>query len=165
MSDELRSILTGTAGLTLAAVAAVGLTIRRRPASPADLAAARVVPWFVAGIAVQFAHFSEEFITGFHLRFPALLGLEPWSARFFVNFNLAWLALWLFAAPLVRRGIRPVFFFAWFFSLAAMANGVAHPLLALQAGGYFPGVWTSPVLGVLGVVLWRRLWRTTLPVS
>lgn len=165
MSEELRSILTGTAGLTVAAVAAILLTVARRPAGPDVLATARIGPWFVGGITVQMAHFAEELVTGFHLRFPALLGLEPWPARFFVNFNLVWITVWLFAVPFVRRGVRPVFCVVWFFSLAAMANGIAHPLLALGAAGYFPGLWTSPVLGLMGLVLWHRLWRATRPVS
>lgn len=158
MSDEWRSILTGTAGLGVALVVAAFLTFSRRPAGPA---VARVAPWFVGGIAAQFVHFSEEYIGGFHIRFPELLGLEPWSARFFVNFNLACVAVFLFSVPFVRRGFRAAFLPVWFLSVAAMANGIAHPLLAWVAGGYFPGLWTSPVLGVLGVLLWRRLWRST----
>ena len=40
-----------------------------------------------------------------------------------------------------------------------MANGVAHPLLAVQARAYFPVLSTSPLVGLVGVVLWRRLDR------
>ena len=154
----MRSILIGTAGLGVALVAATFLAINRRPTAPE---ASRVAPWFVGAIAAQFAHFAEEYIGGFHIRFPELLGLAPWSARFFVNFNLACVVVFLFSVPLVRRGFRPAFLPVWFLSLAAMANGIAHPLLALSAGGYFPGLWTSPLLGGLGLLLWLRLWRAT----
>ena len=42
-----------------------------------------------------------------------------------------------------------------------MLNGVAYPLLAVDAGGYFPGLITAPVLGVAGAVLWMRLLALT----
>jgi hypothetical protein len=35
----------------------------------------------------------------------------------------------------------------WFFALAAIANGVAHPALAVIGGGYFHGLFTVPFLG------------------
>lgn len=165
MTEELRSILLGTLGLDVALVAAVVLAIRRRPRSPADIASLRVADWYVAVIALQFAHFAEEYMTGFQIRFPEALGLEPWSAKFFVNFNLAWLAAWLLSVPLVRRGFRPVFFLPWFLAIAAVVNGLAHPLLCLRAGGYFPGIWTAPALGVAGAMLWHRLWKGTAPAG
>ena len=42
---------------------------------------------FLFGLAAHSLHFMEEFVTRFQDRFPALLGLEPWSANFFVIFN------------------------------------------------------------------------------
>ena len=45
----------------------------------------------------------------------------------------------------------------WFFAIAAIANGIGHPVLAVVARGYFPGLITSPIVGVLGVLLWLRL--------
>ncbi|MBI2569230.1 MAG: hypothetical protein HYV63_19595 [Candidatus Schekmanbacteria bacterium] len=40
-------------------------------------------------------------------------------------------------------------------------NGIGHPLFAVASGGYFPGLITSPLIGVAGVVLWGRLLRAT----
>jgi len=45
--------------------------------------------------------------------------------------------------------------------MAALANGVAHPLLSVRVAGYFPGLITSPVLGIVGVLLLRRLTSIT----
>jgi hypothetical protein len=39
--------------------------------------------------------------------------------------------------------------------------GVAHPSFSVLAGGYFPGLVTSPVVGVLGGLLLRRLLSVT----
>jgi len=161
MNENLRSVLTGTAGLSAAAVVALLLTIVRRPAD-SDLAGReRTARLFLIGLAAQCLHFMEEFITRFHDRFPALLGLPAWPENFFVAFNLLWLTVWILSAIGLQRGYRAALFPAWFFAIAAIANGVAHPLLALVARGYFPGLISSPVLGVLGVLLWRRLLALT----
>src|SRR5262245_31717525 len=156
MGTRAASELVGTFGLTLAAAAGLVLAIVRRPATTSG-----ELRWtsllFVAGILCQIAHFSEEYATRFYERFPAALGLEPWTSDFFLVFNLCWLAIWVWAAVALRSGSRTAFFPAWFFALAAAANGVAHPLLALRAGGYFPGLITSPVVGIVGVWLLKRL--------
>jgi Protein of unknown function with HXXEE motif len=158
MNENLRSMFLGTAGLSVAAVAALLLTLLRTP-RPADPAAREgTARLFLLGLAVQSLHFMEEFVTGFQDRFPALLGLPAWSEQFFVVFNLIWLSVWILSATDLLMGAHRLSLFpVWFFSIAAAANGIAHPVLAVIAHGYFPGLITSPVLGVLGVVLWLRL--------
>jgi hypothetical protein len=106
---------------------------------------------------LQGAHFLEEDATRFYQRFPARLGLIPWSATFFVAFNLAWLLVWVLSALGLRSGARVVIFPLWFLAISMMVNGIAHPLLAVDAAGYFPGLITAPMLGVAGAALWMRL--------
>jgi hypothetical protein len=91
--------------------------------------------------------------------------LPPWSTAFFVSFNLAWLALWVLSVFGLRAGYRPAFFPLWFLALAMIANGVAHPLLSMVAGGYFPGLISSPAVGVVGALLLSRLRRVTAPAT
>jgi hypothetical protein len=148
----MRSFLVGTLGLDLALLLALALAFRRRGSA----AAARPL---LVGVTAQAAHFVEELVTGFAEQFPRVLGLAPWPTAVFVGFNVGWLVLWLVAAARLARGGRAAAAGAWFFALAGMANGVAHPLLALRAGGYFPGLWTAPVVGLAGVLVWRRMWR------
>src|SRR5713101_1891262 len=94
MNENLRSVLTGTAGLSAAAVVALLLTIVRRPVD-SDLAGReRTARLFLIGLAAQCLHFMEEFVTRFQDRFPALLGLPAWPENFFVAFNLLWLTVW-----------------------------------------------------------------------
>jgi hypothetical protein len=80
---------------------------------------------------------------------------------FFVAFNLAWIAFWIVSIPLLQRGLRPAFFAAWFIAIAGMLNALAHPWMAIASGGYFPGLVTSPAIGLAGVILWQRLQRAT----
>jgi hypothetical protein len=161
MDENLRSVLTGTAGLSAGAVVALFLTILRRPVD-GDLAGReRTVRLFLIGLAAQCLHFMEEFVTRFQDRFPTLLGLPAWSQNFFVVFNLIWLSVWILSAIGIRRGYRLALFPVWFFAIGGIMNGIAHPMLAVVARGYFPGLITSPVVGVLGVLLWLRLQALT----
>src|SRR5215472_8720079 len=159
----MRSALVGTAGLTALACVALLLTLQRRlkPTDPAT--ERRTIALFAVGILLQCAHFIEEYATGFYRLFPRMLGLSAWSPRFFLIFNLTWLAIWVWAAFAARTHSRAAYFPIWFFALAAIANGVAHPLLAIHAGGYFPGLVSAPFVGGVGVWLFVRLFEMTRP--
>jgi len=99
-------------------------------------------------------------VTRFEDRFPTLLGFPAWSEDFFVTFNLIWLFVWISSVIGLQRGYRLALFPIWFFAIAAIANGIAHPILAVVVRGYFPGLITSPVVGVVGL-LWLRLQAMT----
>jgi Protein of unknown function with HXXEE motif len=161
MNDNLRSVLMGTAGLSAGATVALLLTILRRPVGNGLADRERTARLFLVGLAAQCLHFTEEFVTRFQDRFPVLLGLPAWPENFFVVFNLIWLSIWILSAIGLQRGYRFTLFPLWFFAIAAVVNGVGHPVLALVARGYFPGLITSPMLGVLGVLLWLRLQALT----
>ena len=155
------SVVPSVVVLGLVAIVAVRLAHRR--SSPVEAATERIAAATVLGFAtaIQSVHFAEEWVTGFHARFPALLGLDPMPLSFFVPFNLVWIAIWIVSIPFLRLGQRPAFFAAWFIAIGGMLNGVAHPMMAIASGGYFPGLITSPVIGLAGVILWRRLQRAT----
>ena len=149
--------------VVLGLVAIVAARLAQRRSSPADAAAERVAASTVVGVAtaIQSAHFAEEWVTDFHVRFPSLLGLDPMPLSFFVSFNFVWIAIWVVSIPFLRLGRTPAFFAAWFLAIAGVLNGVAHPIMAIASGGYFPGLFTSPIIGIAGVILWQRLQRAT----
>jgi hypothetical protein len=156
VSSLLRSVFVGTLGLTLAAAAALALTIRRTPRDAttrrAGIASLVRVCWIL-----QTLHFLEEYFTRFYERFPSLFGLTPWPTSFFVPFNLLWLGIWANAAMRIDSPSRTVWFPLWFLAITMMLNGVSHPVLAVAAKGYFPGLVTAPAVGVAGFALWYRM--------
>ena len=161
MPGELGSILRGTAALSLALLLALLLTVLRWRFTAETALRQGVLRLFQVGIALQCVHFLEEHLTGFFRRVPEALGLPAWGADFFITFNVLWIAVWILAVEALRRGWRGGLLPAWFFALAMAGNGIAHPLLALASTGYFPGLVTSPMVGVVGFLLLARLFRAT----
>lgn len=157
MNDDLRSLLPSTIVLGVAAAIALFLTLSREWAHERKPLIRGAVRMAVAATLFQAAHFAEEFVTGFHEQFPALLGLPPMPIRIFVVFNLAWLMIWSLSAWGLAARRRVALFPLWFLGIGSVVNGVAHSLLSVLAGGYFPGLVTSPVAGFLGILLLRRL--------
>jgi len=161
VAGDLRSALLGTAGLTAACLVALVLTLTRGPVTATREQRVVVARLAAFALLAQAAHFAEELATGFNRQFPEVLGLAPWSAQFFVAFNAVWLAIWSLSIPAVGCGFRPALFPLWFLGIGSVLNGVAHPLLALRAGGYFPGLLTCPLVAVAGVLLLGGLARLT----
>ena len=158
------NLVPSIVALGFAALAAIVLVKRR--VSPSGRLSERHAAARALGVAVavQSVHFAEEAATGFHERLGAVFGLPGMQFSFFVAFNLMWLGIWVVSVPGVRSARAAAFFAAWFLAIAGMLNGVAHPLLAVAAGGYFPGLVSSPFIAVASVWLWLRLSAATLPI-
>ncbi|MGD8415984.1 MAG: HXXEE domain-containing protein [Pseudomonadales bacterium] len=151
------SLLPPALALGLVALWAVRMTVGRSTMTP-DPEKVRAAAHALAVTAgIQAVHFSEELSTGFHERLPALFGLPPMSLGVFVGFNLVWIGIWSVSVAWLRTGHPFPLFAAWFLAIAGCANGIVHPLLSLLVGGYFPGLVTSPFIGLAGLWLWRRL--------
>jgi len=161
VGEDLGSILLKASILLAAAAAAVLLTVARGAGGEDPEARNGAAKLLLLGIALHCLHVAEEFVTGLHRRLPELLDVEPWSDDFFVIVNLLVIALVVLSSIGLAAAFLPAMAPAWFFAIAMAANGVAHPALAVAVGGYFPGLVTSPIVGVVGAVLVRRLWGLT----
>ncbi len=159
MSEETLSILTGTAGLSLACIAAFALTLARSGIATENARDVRLVSAIT--LIIQLAHTIEEYHYQFYERFPQLLGLQVWPREFFVIFNLTWLIIWASAIIFIESSPKASAFPLWFLGIASVANGVTHPILSIAVAEYFPGLWTSVILGVTGYFLVTRLVHST----
>ena len=121
-----------------------------------------IICLYLIGIALQCLHFTEECHPLLCPR-AGIPGIRRLVREFFVIFNLSWIALWLLAAVGIKCGMRAAFFPVWFFAIGMVGNAIGHPLLSLATGGYFPGLFTPPFAGIIGVILLSRLWRLTNP--
>lgn len=150
------ALLPSIVVLGVAACAAAYLALARRLTAEANVrnAAARSL---AIATAVQAVHFGEEAATGFPERLGALLGIPSMGSPFFAVFNLTCLFFWSVSVIGLRKSSRAAAGAAWFLAIAGVVNGIAHPLLAAAAGGYFPGLITSPFIAGAAVVLALKL--------
>lgn len=157
----LLSLLPTLVVLGLAALVALRLALVHR--SPVECNAGRIAASgaLAVTLVIQGIHFTEEAMTGFPERLGALLGLPAMPFSFFIVFNIAWLGIWIASVPGLRSSRVPAFFAAWFLAIAGVFNLVAHPLLAVASNGYFPGLYTSPLIGGAAVWLLLRLRKAT----
>jgi hypothetical protein len=117
-------------------------------------------------IAAQAAHSLEEYF----FRLYDVLAPARWVASLFSsnlrvgfaigNALLVLFGIWCYAAR-VRPHHRSARAWAWFWAALETANGIGHLAFAVDAGGYFPGAATAPVLLALGVTLAVSLGRGT----
>jgi hypothetical protein len=155
VTGQAQSILVGTLGLSAAGVVALALSLSRAGLGDEHFhGTRRIAAWTLCA---QSLHFAEEYLQRFFVRFPELLGLTAWPETFFLTFNGAWLAVWAITIAAIAKFPRAVTFPLWFLAIASVINGIAHPLMAIAVGGYFPGLWSSPLVGILGFVLLREL--------
>ncbi len=147
--------------LSAAAIAALFLALTRQSPLESKTARHEAARALALAVAVQSIHFAEEAATGFHERFPAVFGLPTMPFSFFLVFNVTWLGIWVASVPGLRSGRAAAFFAAWFLAIAGMLNGIVHPLLAIAARGYFPGLASSPLIGAVGAFVWIRLRSAT----
>lgn len=156
------SYIPGIIALGTLLIAAGVLTITR-PRLRAGADRGRLTVLAALAIGAQTLHFLEEWRTGFAVQFPAAFGSPSIPDAVFIGFNVGWITIWMLSIGGFRAGITIAAFPLWFLGLAAVANMIAHPLLAARAGGYFPGLLSSPLLGILGAFLLSELKNATAP--
>jgi hypothetical protein len=116
--------------------------------------AERVLPVYLVALAIQFLHFTEGYVYGFHQRVTEIMaGMPPFNVNVFVAFNMIAYSLFLLAGVGMYKGMKFPMILVWFFAVVFLGNAIWHLLLTLRAGGYFPGLYTSLAGWVLGPVL------------
>lgn len=78
-----------------------------------------------------------------------------------MTINAVALAIWVIAVVALALRSSAALFPLWFLGIASMSNALLHSALSVAAGGCFPGLVTSPIVGVSGFFLFRHLTRIT----
>ena len=161
MSDNFTGVVIYASAFCAVILVSIMLTVVRNYKNINEQTLHRFVKLFLVGIAFQCLHFTEEFITRLYELLPQLLGIQTWSKEFFVVFNLSWIFIWILSVVGIKNNFRAAFIPTWFFALMMTANGIIHPLLAVAVGGDFPGLITSPNVGILGILILDTLLKMT----
>lgn len=118
-----------------------------------------ILPVYLIALAIQFLHFTEEYIYGFQFRVTEIMaGMPPFNVNVFVAFNMIAYCLFLLAGLGMYRGMKFPMIIVWFFAICVLGNAIWHLLLTIRVGGYFPGLYTSFAGWILGPMLLKRLW-------
>ena len=121
---------------------------------------------FLLLIVAQALHSIEEYVFAlWEVLAPArflsgLLSDEPAFGFAVINTTIVALGIWSYLCP-VRRNSAFAVPVAWFWIVLEAGNGVGHLLFALQAGGYFPGMYTAPLLLLFSGLLATRMMRSS----
>src|SRR5919107_3423887 len=78
--------------------------------------AERVLPIYLTSLAIQFLHFTEEYVYGFHQRVTEIMsGMPPFNVNVFVAFNMIAYCLFLLAGLGLYKGMKFPMILVWFF--------------------------------------------------
>lgn len=110
------------------------------------------MPFFFFGLAWQFLHFNEEFITDFKTKFPILYGHAPYSSEKFVGVNMVSYFVFTVACIFFQKTkfkflLVPVLFFITY---GAIGNAIAHTWWSIILTDYFPGLITAQFYWLIG---------------
>src|SRR5918997_7092908 len=90
----------------------------------------RVLPVYLVALAIQFLHFTEEYVYGFHLRVTEIMdGMPPFNVNVFVAFNMIAYCLFLLAGLGMYKGMKFPMVIVWLFAIAVLGNAIWHPAL------------------------------------
>ena len=104
-------------------------------------------------VVAEALHAFEDYVSGYYDRNP-LYSLSP---EYFVLMSLAILLLLAAMIPSVAHGRRWALRLAKLWAIAGILNGAGHLMFALLGWGYYPGMWTAPLLLFFGAALGRSL--------
>jgi hypothetical protein len=135
-----------------------------RPIPTPPVLDSRIRLAFLALVIVQAAHSIEEYI--YHLfdvfgpaRFVSGLFSDDLALGFAIA-NTIIVALGVLSYVAVRRDLPSARAVVWFWAVLELANGLGHIFLAVNRGGYFPGLATAPFLLLVLAYLIARLSTT-----
>ena len=123
-----------------------------------------VISLFLIAVAIQLIHMGEEVFAGFPHEFTELVNsTNEYTEREFLAVSVFGMtSLLIFAAVAMSREIpiiTPIAnYFVWFYALGlGLTNAIAHFVIPILAGGYFPGLITAPVHLIMSIILIRAL--------
>lgn len=121
---------------------------------------AKVMVLYLLGLGFQFLHFAEEHAFAFDRRFGLLFGGKPYGHNLFVSFNMAAYFMFILGGLGFYKNIKPLMFIAMFFIVYGMiGNAIGHIGFCIASGGYFPGIYTSFLNIIPGILLIRVMWN------
>lgn len=104
----------------------------------------RILPLYLAALAIQMLHFTEEYITNFPIVIPKLFGQNAYPINNWVIFNMVAYSLFILGGIALYKERNEYLIIPLFFIMAGVFfNAFAHVLTSLYVGQYFSGLYTA----------------------
>lgn len=122
----------------------------------------RILPLYLLLLGVQFLHFTEEYLTNFHVEVPKLLGQEAYSLNFWITFNMIAYSIFIIGGIIIFKRLKEYMIIPLFFIITGVIlNSIGHILISIYVQGYFSGLYTSFIYIIVGPILIKRLVEVT----
>ena len=103
-----------------------------------------ILPIYLFAVGIQMLHFAEEYIMGFCVAMPELVGQSAYPLGYWVVFNMVAYFIFLLGGIVLFKRIKRLMIIPLFFILTGVVlNGIAHVLISIYLGSYFPGLYTA----------------------
>ena len=122
----------------------------------------RILPLYLLLLSVQFLHFTEEFLTDFHIEVPKLIGQEAYSLEYWLTFNMVAYFIFTIGGIIIFKRLKEFMIIPLFFIITGVIlNSIGHILISIYVGSYFSGLYTSFIYLVIGPILIKRIVEET----
>lgn len=118
----------------------------------------RILPLYLLALGVQLLHFTEEYLTGFTVVLPELLGQEQYPIDDWFVFNMVAYFVFIIGGIILFKKIKELMIIPIFFIIVGvLLNSIGHIFISLYVGAYFSGLYTALIFTVIGPILIKRV--------
>ena len=119
-----------------------------------------ILTWYLLALALQFIHFTEEYLTNFVVRLPAIFGQAPYPESYWICFNMIAYCIFLLGGIAIYKKENNFLIIPLFFIVVGIVfNGIAHVMLSVYTGGYFPGLYSAIIYLGMIPVFYKRMFN------
>lgn len=121
-----------------------------------------ILPLYLLALGIQFIHFTEEYVNGFTVEIPKLLGQAEYPIDYWLTFNMLAYFIFIIGGIILFEKKKEYMIIPLFFIVVGVIfNTVAHILTAIYVGGYFPGLYSVLLYLIVGPLLISKIIKET----
>ena len=123
-----------------------------------ELNSEKLLPLYLFAMGNQLIHFTEEYLTGFVVAAPDLLGLDGFPVDYWLVFNMSAYCVFIIGGIVLFRRINAFMIIPLFFIMVGVIlNSIGHILISIYVGRYFPGLYTALIHLFIGMLIIKKI--------
>jgi Protein of unknown function with HXXEE motif len=122
----------------------------------------RILPLYLLALGIQFIHFAEEYVTGFTVEIPKLLGQVEYSKEYWLIFNMVAYFVFILGGIILFKKKKELMIIPLFFIIVGVAlNSIGHIMMSIYAKSYVSGLYSALIYLIIGPILIKRVLNDT----